>query len=236
MKLLPLPLLCLTVVSLCFLSTEAQTRRSNFAIVIDENLSLLRLKPSLFADSIQRMRLGRRVQILGSFENDGVRFLKVSAPPRWGWIQADALAGKFRPNDEERFARRVQAADGFDRIELASIFLTTYPTSRLRPAMLLLFGDLLEEAAVKLSRDARSRLSNREVAASGAPLHSYYLNFRMLDRYRKLGVTFLFDSSTRAFHYNGASWYEIVRKFPASVEANEARKRLESLKEKMPAQ
>jgi hypothetical protein len=236
MKLLPLSLLCLTVMSLCFLVTGAQTRRSNFAIVIDEDLSLLRVKPSLLADSIQRMRLGRRVQILGSFENEGVRFLKVSAPPRWGWIQADALAGKFRPNDEERFARVVQAADGFDRIELASIFLTMYPTSRLRPAMLLLFGDLLEETATKLSRDAKSRLSSRVVAASGAPLHSYYLNFRMLDRYRKLGVTFLFDPTTRAFHYNGASWYEITRKYPRTAEATEARKRLESLRGKMPAQ
>src|SRR5262245_51338703 len=102
MKILPLPLLCLTVVSLCLLSVGAQTRKPVFAVVIDENLSLLRTKPSLFADSAQRIRRGRRVQVLGSFENDGVRFLRISAPPRSGWIQSDALAGKFRSNDEER--------------------------------------------------------------------------------------------------------------------------------------
>ena len=241
MKILPLPLLCLTVVSLCFFSVDAQTRKStsrasSFAVVIDENLSLLRTKPSLFADSMQRMRRGRRVQVLGAFENDGVRFLKISAPPRTGWVQSDALAGRFRSDDEERLARFVQAAKGFDQIELASIFLTTYPTSILRPSILLLFGDLLEEAASKLSRDAKSRLSGREIAASGAPPHSYYLNFRMLDRYRRLGVRFLFDATTRKYHYNGASWNEIVRKFPRSVESAEAAKRLESLTAKLNAQ
>ena len=36
------------------------------------------------------------------------------------------------------------------------------------------------------------------MAASGAPLHSYYLNFNMLDRYRKLGVTFRFNPETNS--------------------------------------
>jgi hypothetical protein len=85
----------------------------------------------------------------------------------------------------------------------------------------------------KLSRDASSRLNRRAIAASGAPVHSFYLNFTMLDRYRKLGVTFLFNASTRTFHYNGWSWNEIVRTYPASNESAEARKRLESLKAKM---
>jgi hypothetical protein len=74
------------------------------------------------------------------------------------------------------------------------------------------------------------------MAASGAPLHSYYLNFNMLDRYRRLGVRFLFNPSTRQFHYDGASWTEIVRKYPVSAEATEARKRLDSLKAKMEKQ
>jgi hypothetical protein len=71
------------------------------------------------------------------------------------------------------------------------------------------------------------------MAASAAPMHSYFLNFVSLDRYRKLGVVFLFNSSQRAFHYDGTSWKEIVSKFPDSSEAVEAWKRLETLKEKM---
>jgi len=204
------------------------------AIVIDETLSVLRQKPSLFADPIQRMRRGRKVTVMGIAEADGVKFYKVTAPPSsFGWVQADAVFGRFRQNDEERLARLVQASDGFDQIEIATEFFSLYPNSKLRPAILLLFGDLLEEVAVKLSRDANSRLHRSEMAASAAPMHSYFLNFVSLDRYRKLGVVFLFNLSQRAFHYDGTGWKEIVSKFPDSSEAVEARKRLETLKEKM---
>ncbi len=99
--------------------------------------------------------------------------------------------------------------------------------------MLLLFGDLADAAASRLSRDAASRLNRREMAATGAPAHSYYLNFNMLDRYRKLGIVFLLNSSTRQYHYDGASWKEVISKYPASAEAAEARKRLDALKQKM---
>lgn len=204
------------------------------AFVIDETLSVLRIKPSLFSDSIQRMRRGRKVQILGVIEADGVKFYRVTAPPaNFGWVQADAVFGKFRSTDEERLARLVQASDGFDQIEVAVEFFKLYPDSRFRPSILLLFGDLLEEVAVKLSKDATSRLRRPEMAASAAPVHSFYLNFVSLDRYRKIGIVFLFNSTVKQFHYDGASWKEIVTKFPASPEATEAQKRLYSLKAKM---
>lgn len=201
---------------------------------MDETLSVLRVKPSLFAESVQRMRRGRKVQIMGAAEADGVKFYKVAAAPTGsGWVQADAVFGKFRGGDAERLARLVQASTGFDQIELSTSFFELFPASPLRPSILLLYGDLLEEAAVKLSRDASGRLDRREMAATGAPMHSYYLNFVMLDRYRKLGAVFLFDPAARAFHYDGASWREITAKFPTSTEAVEARKRLDSLKLKM---
>lgn len=204
------------------------------AVVIDETISVLRKNPSLFSDSVHRMQRGRKVQILGVTEADGVKFYKVTAPPKnFGWVQSDAVFGKFRPNDEERLARLVQAADGFEQLEIADQFFKLYPDSKFRPSILLLFGDLLEEAAAKLSKDATSRLSRREMAASAAPLHSYYLNFNMLDRYRKLGVIFLFNSATRQFHYDGSSWKEIAAKYATTSEAIEAQKRLDSLKQKM---
>lgn len=204
------------------------------AVVMDETISVLRSKPGLFANPVQRMRMGRRVKITGVTEADGVKFFRVIAtPPAAGWVQADAVFGKFRADDEERLARLVQASGGFEQIEAATHFFELYPTSKFRPSILLLFGDLLEEAATKLSRDAGQRLSRREMAASGAPLHSYYLNFVSLDRYRRLGIIFLFNSSTKQFHYDGRAWKEIVGKFAASTEATEAQKRLDSLKEKM---
>lgn len=204
------------------------------AVVMDETLSVLRIKPSLFAESVQRMRRGRKVMIHGVLEADGVKFYKVVAPPsNSGWVQADAVFGTFREGDDARLARLVQASNGFDQIELAAAFFELFPKSQFRPAILLLYGDLLEEAAAKLSKDAGSRLDRREMAASAAPLHSYYLNFNMLDRYRKLGIIFLFNPNTRAYHYEGTSWLEIISRFPASTEAVEAQKRVTSLKGKM---
>lgn len=244
---LPLILVCSLMIIASFVPADAQKRRaaksvraqpqiSNTAVVIDETLSVLRTSPSLFAPSIQRMRRGRKVMINGTKAADGVTFYKIAAAPSGtGWMQADAVFGRFRPKDDERLARLVQASDGFDQIEIAEQFFELYPDSPLRPSLLLLYGDLLEEIALKLSRDAAGRLRRPEMAASGAPLHSYYLNFVSLDRYRKLGVTFLFNSETRKFHYNGESWREITAKFPRSAEATEAQKRLDLLRQKMEA-
>mgnify|MGYP000058814730 FL=1 len=248
---LPYFLIVLALFAGSALSVEAQKRRPSAAnrsaasaapetgqraVVIDETLSVLRSKPSLYSDPVQRMRRGRKVQIQGVVEADGVRFYKVSAPPaNHGWIQSDAVFGKFRPNDERRLAALVQASTGFEQIEVAALFFELYPESPLRPAIQLLFGDLLEEMAAKLSRDALSRLSRKEMAASGAPLHSYYLNFVSLDRYRKLGINFLFNAATRQYHYDGASWKELIAKSPLSPESAEARKRLDALKTKLDA-
>jgi len=206
-------------------------------VVIDETLSVLRESPSLFAPIVHRIGRGKKVQILGVAEGDGVKFYKVAAPPTaTGWVQADAVFGRFRKDDEKRLAELIQALDGYDQIEAATEFFNLYPTSQFKPAILLLYGDLLEELAVsKLSKDANSRLKRGEMAASGAPMHSYYLNFVSLDRYRKLGITFLFNPTERKFHYDGASWREVVAKFPAATEAAEAKKRLDSLTAKMTA-
>lgn len=207
---------------------------SNTAVVVDERLAVLRVEPSLYAKPIQRMRRGRILAISGTKEADGVMFYKVNLPPNnFGWVQAEAVTGKFRRGDDERLAKLVQASEGFEQIERAILFLETFPASPLRPAILLLLGDLAEESAAKLSQDAGRRLNKREMAASGAPVHSFYLNFTSLDRYKKIGIDFLFNSNTKTFHYNGAAWKEIIAKFPNASETAEAQKRLDSLKEKL---
>lgn len=209
---------------------------SGRAIVIDERLSVLRAAPGLFAKPLQRMRRGRAVTIVEAREADGLTFYRVAALPNTqGWVQKEAVAARFRRGDDERLARLVQASDGFDQIERAQIFLENFTDSPFRPSILLLFGDLMEEIALKISADAARRLSRREMAASGAPLYSFYLNYASLDRYQRLGIGFLFNSSTRLFHYDGASWREIIRKSSATNEAVEAQKRLDTLKAKMAA-
>ena len=93
----------------------------------------------------------------------------------------------------------------------------------------MLYGEEAEKVAGKLSRDANRRLDEKEMAANGAPVFSYFLNYNGLDRYRRQGIVFTFDRATKQFHYDGASWREIVRRFPHSPEAAEARKRLDAL-------
>lgn len=216
--------------------TVSNPTTPNVAIVIDERLAVLRIQPSLYADSVQRMRTGKVLAVSGSKEADGVTFYRVIVPPRnYGWVQAEAVISKNRKGDDERLAKLIQASEGFEQIERAVIYLENFPNSPLRPAILLLLGDLIEESTAKLSRDAGRQLVNREMSASGAPLFSFYLNHSSLDRYRKLGINFWFNSSTKLFHYNGVVWDEIVKKYPKSNEAEEAKKRLDSLKLKMEA-
>lgn len=201
------------------------------AVVIDDTLSVLRKEPSLYSESVHRMSRGRVVTIAGVAEADGVKFYKVVVPPKnWGWVQADAVFGKFRPTDEQRLFELAKATDGFEKIEIAAEFFMLYPTSKLRPKMLLLYGDAIQDMAPSISKAANSRLKKGEMEASGAPLHSYYLNFNMLDRYRKLGIIFVFDKRLRQYHYDGVSWNEIIAKFPNSPEYPEAVKRIEKLK------
>lgn len=206
------------------------------AIVLDETLSLLRTSPSLFAPAIHRMQIGRRVQIQAVKEADGVKFYKVAAPPTSiGWVQADAVFGRFRKGDDARLVELIRVSTGFEQFELMRQYFELFPISYSRPAMLLLFGDLAEETAVKLSKDANRRLTRSHMAATGAPLHSYYLNFVGLDRYRKLGIIFLFDPVEKLFHYDGTSWKELAARFPDKPEAAEAVKRIEILNKKMAA-
>lgn len=204
------------------------------AVVMDETLSVLRDRPSLFSTPMQRMRRGRLVKIMATAEADGVKFFRITAPPSSnGWVQADAVFGTFRPEDERRLTQLIQASSGFEQIEIATHFFSMYPNSTFRPAILLLFGDIIESAADKLSKDAGKRLDRREMAATEAPLHSYFLNYVGLDRYRRLGITFLFNSSTLTFHYDGKTWKELVEKFPDDPEAVEGRKRLVLLTERV---
>ena len=159
--------------------------------------------------------------------SDGIDFCRVNVSARTsGWIQCDSMISAWRGGDDSRLVRLIRASEDFDRIARARIFLDAFPRSPLRPLVLLLFGDELEQAAVKLSRDASRRLKEAEMKAGGAPVFSYYLNYNGLDRYARQGAGFRFDQTAKKFHYDGATWREIVRRYPHSPEAREARKRL----------
>jgi hypothetical protein len=213
-------------------ASAAQKKRvppgGNLAVVADERLAALRTAPNLSARLLRRLGRGHIVSIRSSSQSrEGLVFFHVAVTRRTlGWIQSEALVAGGRQGDDRRLAHLITGMDEFDRVARARIFLDTFPRSPLRPKVLLLLANAAEEAAAKLSRESERRFERREIPTDGAPEFSYFLNYNGLDRYNRQGVLFTFDRTTKQFHYEGAAWREIVRRYPNSVEADEARKRL----------
>jgi hypothetical protein len=155
---------------------------------------------------------------------DGITFFLVNVTSRThGWIQREAIAAPTRTGDDRRLLRLIEHSQGFDRISRARIFLDHFTRSPLRPEVLLLLGDTAEEFAKQLSTDAARRLKDDP---GEAPEFSYYLNYTGLDRYNRQGVKFIFDKPAKRFHYDGAAWRELIRRYPKTPQCGEAKKRL----------
>lgn len=223
---------------LCGARVVAQKKRpgsgggsSRVAVVVDERLATLRDAPDFAANILQRMSRGRTVSVLGAKKgSDGVMFYRVGVTRRTsGWLQSEAVVRPANEGDDARLLRLIKGSQGFDRIERAGIFLEMFPRSSLRPAALSILGETAEAEAANLTRAAQRRLDAREMEAGGAPLHTYFLNYNGLDRFRRQGVVFTFKAATKQFHYDGSAWREILRRHPRSPEATEARRRLEAL-------
>jgi hypothetical protein len=175
---------------------------------------------------VRRLNRGRLVAVRSvKTSADGIVFFLVNVTSRThGWIQREAVVSPSRVGDDRRLFRLIEHSEGFERVSRARIFLDYFPRSALRPDVLLLLGDAAEEAAAKLSKDAARRIGDEPGEASEV---SYYLNHNGLDRYNRLRVGFVFDKSTKRLHYDGAAWRELVRRYPKSSPAVEARKNLE---------
>ena len=197
------------------------------AIVVDERLAAVRATPQLTGRLVRRLGRGRLVAIRSMRSgSDGVTFFLVNVSSRThGWIQRESVVSPSRTGDDRRLLDLIHSSEGFDRISRARIFLDHFARSPMRPEVLYLLGDTAEDAAEKLSRSASRRMNH----LGNAPEFTYYLNYTGLDRYNRLGITFFFDQSTKRFHYDGAAWREVIRRYPKSPEAPEARKRLETL-------
>jgi len=233
---IPLAMVCAGII---LLSTgemmQAQQRRvppgGRIAVVVDARLAALRAAPNPSANLLRRLGRGRFVSIRGSQRtSEGLVFHRVAINRRTsGWLQSEAVVAGWHPNDDDRLLTLLTGPDEFERAARAKIFLDTFPRSPLRPAVLLLYSQAAEEAAEQLTRSAQRQFTRNEIPENGAPLFSYFLNYNGLDRYNRQGIKFVFDESTRTFHYDGAALREIVRRYPQSKEAGEARKILEKL-------
>jgi hypothetical protein len=229
------PIAVFFIVSLVASRATAQRRSApsngQFAVVVDERLAVLRDEPSLSARHLKRLSRGRSVSLINvRRSSEGVTFYRVAVTRRTrGWLLREAVVSRARQRDEERLLNLIRASKEFDRIARASIFLDVFRNSALRPAVLLLLGTAAEDAARKLTAEAVRRLDEVEMKAGGAPARAYFMNYNGLDRYRRLGLVFIFDESRKQYHYAGASWREIVRRYPRSPEAKEARLHLDFL-------
>lgn len=198
------------------------------AVVVEERLAALRATPQLHGKLVRRLGRGRMVAVRSAkTSGDGITFLFVNVTSRThGWIQREAIASPARAGDDQRLMRLIERSQGFDRISRARIFLDHFTRSPLRPDILLVLGDTAEALAAQLSTDAARRLKDD---TSEAPEFSYYLNYTGLDRYNRQGVVFVFDKETKRFHYDGAAWRDLIRVYPRSSAASEARKRITAL-------
>ena len=221
---------------ICFTQLLAIAQRKppaggRLAIVVDERLAALRAMPQLNGRLVRRLSRGRLVAIRSAKTSaDGITFFLVNITSRThGWIQREAVVSPTRNGDDQRLLRLIEHSQGFDRLSRARIFLDHFTRSPLRPNVLLLFGDTAEELAKQLSTDAARRLKDDP---GEAPEFSYYLNYTGLDRYTRQRIGFIFDHSTKRFHYDGAAWRDLIRVYPRSSAASEARKRLDSTSHK----
>jgi hypothetical protein len=221
--------ICLLLVFFNQIAVIAQKRTpptgGRLAVIVDERLAALRATPQLSGRLVRRLGRGRMVAVRSSkVSSDGITFFRVNITSRTqGWVQREAVVSPSRRGDDTRLFELIESSQGFDRISRARIFLDHFPRSLLRPAVLLLLGDTAEELAARLTRDAARKIGGPR---TDAPEFSYYLNHTGLDRYNRQGVKFVFDQSTKRFHYDGAAWRELIRRYPDSREAAEARQRL----------
>jgi hypothetical protein len=222
--------LCLCLLFLFQGVTIAQRKPpagGRLAVVVEERLAALRATPQLNGRLVRRLGRGRMVAIRSAKKSaDGITFFLVNVTSRThGWIQREAVTSPARAGDDQRLLRLIERSQGFDRISRARIFLDHFTRSPLRPEILLLLGDTAQQLAVQLSTDAARRLKDDP---GEAPEFSYYLNYTGLDRYNRQRVSFIFDKQAKRFHYDGAAWRELIRRYPRTPQAAEAKKRLYS--------
>jgi hypothetical protein len=208
------------------------------AFVYDERLSALRTQPNVKAELVSRLHRDREVGIIGAPRNvkGGPIFYPVAVSRNMrGWIIAEALARPQKGQDAARLMNLMEETkDEFTRARLARLCADQYRGQDLAPRALIILGQTAEQSAIKLSRDARKRVGEPdEVLDKRLSERDYMLNFVGLDRYNKLGITFDYDETSERLIYDGNAYQEILKDYPRSPEAAEARTRLEKLKQSL---
>lgn len=219
-------------------SPPAARARFTKAFIVDDRLSALRQGADMKSQVLHRLRVGRRVFIIESKSpaSDRPKFYRVAVTRRTrGWLHESALVIPGRPAEDRRLIKLItDARDGLDRIALCRLFLEQFGRSALVPRALLAMAEEASHASAGLSQNARKRL--KDIDEHSDNLRYYYLSDTGLDRYSRLGIAFDFKPSTAEYVYDGKAYREIVRRFPHSPEAEQARKQLDSAGQRLAQQ
>ncbi|MFQ3582047.1 MAG: hypothetical protein SNJ67_11865 [Chloracidobacterium sp.] len=195
------------------------------AFVADAGLAALRITPSATGDLKQRLRVGRRVYVLGQRRIvDGRTYVFVAVTRRTrGWLDQRAVVRANARGDDTRLLAlaRVETA-GYERLRLCRLFETLFRSSPQLPTALLLLGETADAEAEAMQRRAVRRVQQR-VVAGNADEASYFDNDPGLDRYNRLGVKFRYDSAKKRYRYDGAAYRRLARQYPQTPEADKAR-------------
>jgi hypothetical protein len=198
------------------------------AFVADAGLAALRTTPGPGGDLKQRLRVGRRVYVLGGrrvVEDRVYVFVAVTRRTR-GWMDRRALVRPAQPGDDARLLALIRAeTGGYERLRLCRLFENLFRRSPQLPTVLLLLGETAEAEAPLIYRRAERRVSQR-AAAGNADVRAYFDDEPALDRYNRLGVKFRYDAVRKAYRYDGAAYRRLVQQYPRAPEAEIARQRL----------
>ncbi|NOT62502.1 MAG: hypothetical protein HOP19_20035 [Acidobacteria bacterium] len=229
-------ILLFCLLSLCVVPSFAQKKRKIFipgqpAVVFDDRLSALRAEPDAKAALQQRLSRGRSLGVLGATKNkSGSSFLRVAVSRNVrGWILSAAIARLNSVADGEKMLAAIAATkDDLQKIRLARVCADSLRLPAIAPRALLALGQVAENAATKLSRDADRRLGDN-VPDGDLSKRDFELSFNGLDRFNRAGVTFDYDEAKDVFVYDGAAYRQLLRRYPRSAEATPARERLTAL-------
>ena len=214
------------------------------AFVVDDRLSALRPRADIKSPVMRRLRLGRPVYVIESrgAKNDQPKFYRVAQTRRTrGWIHDAAIAIPNRVGEdarvirliEERFSEKETATEIFDRMLLCKLVIEEFSNSKLVAKAMALLAQDAERAASLLSRTAQKHPKRLGQENDRASLRDYYLSDASLDRYTRLGVHFDYLEKSGEYLYDGQAHRDLLKRFPKSEEAVEARRQLEIRQQKM---
>ncbi len=198
------------------------------AFVADAALAALRVTPRPDGDLKQRLRVGRRVYIVSRPRVvDGRTYLFVAVTRRTrGWLDRRAVVHPDRGGDDLRLLRLARAeTGGYERLRLCRLFETLFRRSPQMPAALLLLGETATAEAQVIQRRAAPRVRQR-MASGNADETAYFDNDPALDRYNRLGIKFRYDPANKQYRYDGAAYRRLIKSYPHTPEAEQARQRL----------